>query len=167
MPCIPPVIRRPRKTVSPRKRSSGPCDGGFQRKASCESFILSRDSPDSVISGPGPLMPERRISPPLVVTIPCFQARSKRENAAGHGKKRLNTHFFQDGQICWSSFADADASATKKTHPETVSGCGEVRFFCSPDHFGRDPLISAEGIPEPGSACLRTCSCTARKADRR
>ena len=29
-PCIPPVIRRPRTDVSPRKRSSGPLDGGLQ-----------------------------------------------------------------------------------------------------------------------------------------
>jgi len=69
-PCIPPVTRRHRKTVSPRKRSSGPLDGGFQCMASCESFILSRDSPDSVIPGPGPLMPEKRIAPPLKITIP-------------------------------------------------------------------------------------------------
>ena len=67
--------------------------------------ILSHDSPDSVISGPGPLMPERRISPPLEITIPCFPARSKRENASKRRKNRPPSHFLRDDQICWSCFA--------------------------------------------------------------
>lgn len=126
-PCIPPVIRRHRKTVSPRKRSSGPLDGGFQCKASCGSLILSRDSPDSVISGPEPLMPEKRIAPPLVVTISCAPARRKRENASKRGKNRPLTHFFRGGQICWSSFAaPMHPQSKEKPHPETVSGCGEI-----------------------------------------
>ena len=50
-------------------------------------------------------MPEREDLSPLVITIPSFPVRSKRENAAGRGKKRPRTHFFQGGQVCWSSFA--------------------------------------------------------------
>ena len=98
-PYVPPVTRRPRRTASPRKRSSGPLDGGFQRMASRGSFILPRDSPDSVISGPGPLMPEKGIAPPLAVTIPCVHARSKRGKAAGRKKNRRGKHFFPR----WSS----------------------------------------------------------------
>ena len=108
MPCIPPVTSRPRTAVSPRKRSSGPLDGGFQCMASRGSFILSRDSPDSVISGPGPLMPEKRIAPLLNHTISSVWERSKPENATGQRKKRSRTLFFQGGQICWSSFASVD-----------------------------------------------------------
>ena len=143
-PCIPPVTRRHRKTVSPRKRSSGPLDGGFQRMASCGSFILSRDSPDSVIPGPGPLMPEKWIAPPLVVTIPCVPARRKRENAAGRKKKRLLTHFSRGGQVCWSSFVSLRPSAAKrKTAPGNGLRMRRSTFLCPPGYYGRDPLISA------------------------
>jgi len=143
-PCIPPVTRRLRKTVSPRKRSSGPLDGGFQRMASCGSFILSRGSPDSVIPGPGPLMPEKRITPPLVVTISCVPARRKRGNAVKRGKNRLDTHFFRGGQICWSSFVSLrpirgkKKNRTRKRSPDAAK-CVFVftrSVRAGPAHFG-------------------------------
>ncbi len=113
------AMHSPRNPTSPdsrfpRKRSSGPLDGGFQRMASCGSFILSRDSPDSVISGPGPLMPVSRIAPPHTVTIPCVRARSKRENAAGSRKNGFPAHFFQGGQVCCTSFASDGHPRRKK-----------------------------------------------------
>ena len=154
MSCIPPETRRLRMIVSPRKRSSGPLDGGFQRMASRGSFILPRDSPDSVISGPGPLMPEKGIAPPLAVTIPCVHARSKRGKAAGQKKNRRGKHFFQGGQVCCTSFAADDgrdrrfhaagASAQKK---KTAPGNGlrmRLNFgLRSVRSGGRGPLISA------------------------
>ena len=135
-------------------------------QTSCGSFTLPRDSPDSVISGPGPLMPERRIAPPLEITIPCVSAQRKRENTVKRGKNRPRTHFFRGGQICWSNFTAADG-AKRKPHPERSPDA--VKCDCSVRQLkaGGVPLISAEGIPEPGSAGPDTCSCTAQRADRR
>ena len=167
MPCIPPLIRRPRRTVSPRKRSSGPLDGGFQCRASCESSILSRNSPDSVISGPGPLMPEKKDRSPLSrLLYHAFRREANAKTPAGAGKTVPGRTFPEGvrfaGQILRPP---AYLRQKEKPHPETFSGCGEVLFL--PVQNGRGPLISAEGIPGPGSAAPGTCSCTARKADRR
>ena len=168
MPCIPPITRRPRKTVFPRKRSSGPPDGGLQCKASCGSFILSRDSPDSVISGPGPLMPERRIAPPLALLLYHASRRESNAETPPNARKKAPGSIFSKvvrfaGQVLWIP----THPRKKKTAPGTVSGCGMVLFSVPSVQVGRDPLISAEGIPEPGSAGPGTYSCTARRADRR
>ena len=120
MSCIPPETRRLRMIVSPRKRSSVPP----WRRASMQTsrfVILSRESPDSVTSGPGPLMPERRISPPLPVTIPRQKHQNKRETASGGRKRRSGTHFSRAVHVCCTRLASVRHGKTPGGRRKTTT----------------------------------------------
>ncbi len=61
--------------------------------------------PDSVTSRFRTAYAGGRIAPPSLYTIQPFRRRIKRKCQHGGRKNASDPFFFQDGQICWSSFA--------------------------------------------------------------
>lgn len=137
------------------------------RRASMQTsrfVILSRDFPDSVTSGPGPLMPERRISPPLPVTIPRQKHQNKRENNIRRAEKTLRDAFFPRCPCLLYKIGIRPARKDTRRAQEN-NDCPAIRFysnrrntqkaasgmtrmrpekrFVPPVHTGRRLLISA------------------------
>ena len=138
VPCIPPVTRRLRTNVSPRKRSSGPLDGGFQcrhrESSSCPGFPRFRDfRARTAYAG------ERNRSPSrdYYTMPPCANQTEKharpQEKTPPHAlSSRCSSLLYKIGvrqarKPSAPRMARPRAETKQKPHPGTNLGCG---WFC-------------------------------------
>ena len=108
MPCIPPGSRVPGNRFPP-KTTPGPPDDGSH--ADNRSFILAREFPRFRDSRAWTAYAGERISPLFPVTIPCPGAAYKPKISPGKRKNNPGRLFFDDGQVCWSSFTSVKRKA--------------------------------------------------------
>ena len=117
------------QSFPPENGHPAPLATGFNAQT-LRFVILPRDSPDSVTSGPGPLMPERQITPPLTVTIPQTESRNKRATASRGQKRRSGTHFSRAVQVCCTRLvrrpARKSSGQTRHRWPDDPAGLSQT-----------------------------------------